>query len=74
LYVYLELELGRQLHYKAPPEEKSDARKASVDAYKVFVRGFQLGTMWRFRASEIDGWISVQREKRHSGPDVWIYR
>jgi excisionase family DNA binding protein len=22
------------------------------------VRGFQLGTMWRFRASEIDRWIS----------------
>jgi excisionase family DNA binding protein len=22
------------------------------------VRGFQLGTMWRFRASDIDRWIS----------------
>jgi excisionase family DNA binding protein len=27
-------------------------------ARKGVVRGFQLGTMWRFRASEIDRWIS----------------
>lgn len=24
------------------------------------VRGFQLGTMWRFRASDIDRWIAEQ--------------
>ena len=27
-------------------------------ARQGIVRGFQLGTMWRFRASEIDRWIS----------------
>jgi excisionase family DNA binding protein len=27
-------------------------------ARKGVVKGFQLGTMWRFRASEIDRWIS----------------
>ena len=27
-------------------------------ARQGLVRGFQLGTMWRFRASDIDRWIS----------------
>lgn len=27
-------------------------------ARQGIVRGFQLGTMWRFRASDIDRWIS----------------
>lgn len=27
-------------------------------ARRGVVRGFQLGTMWRFRASDIDRWIS----------------
>jgi excisionase family DNA binding protein len=27
-------------------------------ARRDLVRGFQLGTMWRFRASDIDRWIS----------------
>jgi hypothetical protein len=34
-YVPLQLELGRNYITKGTPEEKSDARKASVDAYKV---------------------------------------
>lgn len=29
-------------------------------ARQGIVRGFQLGTMWRFRASDIDRWISEQ--------------
>lgn len=29
-------------------------------ARQGLVRGFQLGTMWRFRASDIDRWISEQ--------------
>jgi len=29
-------------------------------ARQGMVRGFQLGTMWRFRASDIDRWISEQ--------------
>ena len=29
-------------------------------ARQRIVRGFQLGTMWRFRASDIDRWISEQ--------------
>ena len=29
-------------------------------ARQGLVRGFQLGTMWRFRATDIDRWISEQ--------------
>jgi excisionase family DNA binding protein len=29
-------------------------------ARQGLVRGFQLGSMWRFRASDIDRWISEQ--------------
>jgi excisionase family DNA binding protein len=29
-------------------------------ARQGLIRGFQLGTMWRFRASDIDRWISEQ--------------
>ena len=29
-------------------------------ARQGIVRGFQLGSMWRFRASDIDRWISEQ--------------
>jgi excisionase family DNA binding protein len=29
-------------------------------ARRGIVRGFQLGTMWRFRATDIDRWISEQ--------------
>jgi excisionase family DNA binding protein len=29
-------------------------------ARQGIVRGFQIGTMWRFRASDIDRWISEQ--------------
>ena len=29
-------------------------------ARQGIVRGFQLGTMWRFRASDIDRWITEQ--------------